>query len=233
MFAGINGSDTSIKNENCRLFELLEGNLKQINAKQTITNDNAEVYQRIASISPSDHIVLVDGKDKESNHTYLHALSYPDLNSLLDKPLTFENVDILDSHFSSDGSVLAVTTAREVTVWKVSQSPFKLTKVQTIGDPLVRKEPGASFRFARWDYVIILTCKIILNIFKRFGRGIHSSRLYTVTNSAPPLKKKGARPGYLTAWDTTNEWKVIRTTRLADKPITACDISWVPYFQLN
>lgn len=206
LLAGINSSQKP--NNNCRLFQITQDKLEQLVTKQTIEGDNIEDYQRIAEISPSSQVVVVDGKTSERK-TSLHAFSYPEMKTLLDKAILVDG-DILSVSFSNDGALLAVTTSKNVLIYSFVYDEKKnkvTTKVlQTISDPLVQKTPGASFRFAK------------------FGKGIHVGRLYTVTNSGPPQKKKGARPGFLTAWDT-NSWKVIRTVTLADKPITACDLS--------
>ncbi|TIC45522.1 WD40 repeat-like protein [Wallemia mellicola] len=206
LLAGINSSQKP--NNNCRLFQITQDKLEQIVAKQTIEGDNIEDYQRIAEISPSSQVVVVDGKTSEKK-TSLHAFSYPEMETLFDKAIIVDG-DILSVSFSNDGALLAVTTSKSVLIYSFVYDEKKnkvTTKVlQTISDPLVQKTSGASFRFAK------------------FGKGIHVGRLYTVTNSGPPQKKKGARPGFLTVWDT-NTWKVIRTVTLADKPVTACDLS--------
>ncbi|TIA93616.1 hypothetical protein E3P99_00035 [Wallemia hederae] len=207
LVAGINTSTPP--NTNLRLFNIDGDKLSLESKTQTIYSDDVEAYQRIAEISPSPThpIVVVDGKRKEKQESsFLHTLSFPQLKQL-NEPLQIQG-DILSANFSADGALLAVATSKQVTVYAVESDEKKtvLKEVQSISEPLIRKNPGGSLRYAK------------------FGRGSHTSKLYTITNSAPPAKKRGARPGFLTAWDT-NSWTVIRSVRLADKPVTACDLS--------
>lgn len=149
LLAGINSSQKP--NNNCRLFQITQDKLEQLVTKQTIEGDNIEDYQRIAEISPSSQVVVVDGKTSERK-TSLHAFSYPEMKTLLDKAILVDG-DILSVSFSNDGALLAVTTSKNVLIYSFVYDEKKnkvTTKVlQTISDPLVQKTPGASFRFAK------------------------------------------------------------------------------------
>lgn len=124
----------------------------QEDARQTIYTDDVESYQRIAEMSPSAQVVVVDGKKKEKEGTQLHVFSYPEMQPLLEEPLHVEG-DILSANFNSDGSLLAVATAKHVLIHKFKydekSKKVEFELAQTIGDPLIRKAPGASFRYAK------------------------------------------------------------------------------------
>lgn len=160
-------------------------------------------------------VLIVDGKSTEKSGSQLHAFSYPDMNPVLRDPLQI-NGDILNVTFNSDSSLLAVATPTNVLIFtfsvdnKEGKIHCNLNLSHTINHPALPKpsSPSPSFRHAN------------------FGRGAHTNRLYTITNSPPPHKKKAARPSFLTAWDVST-WSVVRSVTLADKPITACDLSWV------
>lgn len=155
--AGINSS--SKPNTNYRLFQVGDDKLVQINSKQTINSDDVEAYQRITEISPSSQIVVVDGKDKDKDSTSLHAFSYPEMEELFAKPIQLEG-DILSANFNADGSLLSIATSRNVLVYsfKLDEKKKKVhyEVIQTISDPVVRKAPGANFRFAKWVYLLFV-----------------------------------------------------------------------------
>lgn len=69
----------------------------------------------------------------------------------------------------------------------------------------------------------------------RFGRGAHSSRLYTIVNALPSSSggsrqrgsgggKKGEKKAFLSVWDTQS-WSLVRTRTIARKPVTSFDVS--------
>ncbi|TIB13542.1 hypothetical protein E3P89_01175 [Wallemia ichthyophaga] len=214
LLAGINSN--SEVNENCRLFSIDQQSdqINQIHAKQTIFTNDVTCYQRVAHFSnASIPVLIVDGKSTEKSGSQLHAFSYPDMNPVLRDPLQI-NGDILNVTFNSDSSLLAVATPTNVLIFtfsvdnKEGKIHCNLNLSHTINHPALPKpsSPSPSFRHAN------------------FGRGAHTNRLYTITNSPPPHKKKAARPSFLTAWDVST-WSVVRSVTLADKPITACDLS--------
>lgn len=107
----------------------------------------------------------------------------------------------------------------KINVWPISESSSPSDAVpepiQVIQQPVLSKSLKCTFRAAR------------------FGRGVSSSRLFTVVNALPSAgaagsasrrNKGGERKAFISVWDV-DTWKLIRTRTVAKKPVTSFDVS--------
>ncbi|CAD6892110.1 unnamed protein product [Tilletia controversa] len=197
-----------------------------------------EQYQKFSTFSPDERLLVTGGTDGSFT---LHT--YPSLKPAWQSPPDAFGSDsateeLYSGDFSYDSEQLVLASAQKIKVFSTSPAPpsapagaaaatastaegsSSLTagdatekvkrplKIQTIRNPALGGAGPCTFRAAR------------------FGRAPTSEKvLFTVVNAGSAGKgAKGKRKSFVSAWNAET-WDLIQTRHVADKPITAFDVS--------
>ncbi|KAI8339357.1 WD40-repeat-containing domain protein [Chlamydoabsidia padenii] len=139
--AGINGSHEQIQkgqNQQCRLFDTHEGQIKQVKATCTSSSKNPEEYQKITRFSHSGKYLLsgtTDGK--------VSVLNVPDL-SVVFPPLRFQHVQ--DADIDTTETHVAIATTKALIILSIQDSAI----VQVINSPCFNRYTQCEYRACRY-----------------------------------------------------------------------------------
>ncbi|KAF9113531.1 hypothetical protein BGX27_001341 [Mortierella sp. AM989] len=157
LVCGINSAIKKIElggNENCRVFQYSDTEVKHVKSQGTLASKNPDDYQRVVRFSKNGKLLATGGTDG-----VVAVLNYPDLTSAL--PVTqFKGHAILDLDFSVDGEHIAVVSSQNL--WIISGKTGQVLEVIT--NPVLNKNKPFEFRKCR------------------FGVGLFSNTLYTAVN---------------------------------------------------
>ncbi|KAE8209702.1 hypothetical protein CF327_g6345 [Tilletia walkeri] len=253
LVCGVNSTADKVKagkNESLRVFEyeLKEAEKKEeeeekseeLSASVTFSKSatslaitDPEQYQKFSTFSPDERLLVSGGTDGSFT---LHT--YPSLKPAWESPPDAFGAgstaaeELYSGDFSYDSEQLVLASAQKIKVFSTSPAPFSPSasssgeaanisaasdaaekvkrplKIQTIQNPALGGAGPCTFRAAR------------------FGRAPTSEKvLFTVVNAGSAGKgAKGKRKSFVSAWNAET-WDLIQTRHVADKPITAFDVS--------
>ncbi|CAO3597633.1 unnamed protein product [Absidia cylindrospora] len=138
---GINSSLEEIQkgqNQQCRLFDAHEGNIKKVKTTCTSSNKNPEEYQKITRFSHSGKYLLTGTTDGK-----VSVLTVPELKVVF-PPLRFQNVqdadiDITETH-------VAIATTKAMIILSIQDG----TVVQVIDSPCLNRYTQCEYRACRY-----------------------------------------------------------------------------------
>lgn len=215
-------------NKNLRKFEWTKSSkeqddkklqsIKSVDAVDSVSIKDAEVYIRCISTSPNGSFVAVGSTDGQFS---LHSL--PTLERLWSKTVEDKN-GIADVTFSADSALVAIVTSDSIQIYPTSSTAKSSSGpelYQSIRNPTLKGTNGCVFRAAR---------------FGRNAKGsstTKSSRLFTVVNSNPAAglgsskkdrEKAKIRKCFISSWDT-DTWTIVQSRQISDRPATVAEIS--------
>ncbi|KAF9352153.1 hypothetical protein BGX26_009985 [Mortierella sp. AD094] len=154
---GINSSLKKIEegeNQNCRIFQYSDTELKCVKKKGTLASKNPVDYQRTVRFNKDGSAIVTGGTDG-----VVAVLNYPDLTAS-NSAIQFKGHEVLDVDFSADGEHIAAVSSQNL--WIIAAKTGRVLEVIT--NPVLNKKKPFEFRKCR------------------FGTGLSSKILYTAVN---------------------------------------------------
>ncbi|KAK0538943.1 hypothetical protein OC842_001140 [Tilletia horrida] len=244
LVCGINSTAEKVKggkNESLRIFEFelkesekkeneaeaeLSASVKFSKAAESLATTDPEQYQKFCTFSPDERLLIAGNTDGSFT---LHT--FPSLKPAWQSPPDAfgsgaSAEELYTGDFSYDSEQVVLASAQKIKVFSTSPAPPSAStesangeasgaekvkrplKIQTIRNPALGGAGPCTFRAAR------------------FGRSPTSEKvLFTVVNAGSAGKgAKGKRKSFVSAWNAET-WDLVQTRHVADKPITAFDVS--------
>ncbi|KAK0525849.1 hypothetical protein OC834_005014 [Tilletia horrida] len=224
LVCGINSTAEKVKggkNESLRIFEF--------ELKESEKKENEAEAELSASVKFSKAAESLATTDPEQYQFTLHT--FPSLKPAWQSPPDAfgsgaSAEELYTGDFSYDSEQVVLASAQKIKVFSTSPAPPSAStesangeasgaekvkrplKIQTIRNPALGGAGPCTFRAAR------------------FGRSPTSEKvLFTVVNAGSAGKgAKGKRKSFVSAWNAET-WDLVQTRHVADKPITAFDVS--------